>query len=230
MPARVTDFTPALASDASWWEFLGLPQSTEPIWASHQGGYSEWKILNMYHNHVRCAFEIERLERGRGAKFDYVVSAREDAFVFYDVNLPRLDALDCQLIYKNCLSWFGVNMRAQLLRRDALSFLKDRLRFYVETQTSGVAFTTPEVFELTQANAMGLTRCPVPVDDWPVTAMRYRGAGLEPCFFTAEICEPGHHKASCISPNGSSPLVRHPQTCYPASNASFVGSHVCIEQ
>jgi len=62
VPARVLEFTPALTSDTAWWGFLGLPRSTEPIWAGHQGGYNEWNILNMYHNHVKCAFEIERLE------------------------------------------------------------------------------------------------------------------------------------------------------------------------
>lgn len=229
VPARVLEFTPALTSDTAWWGFLGLPRSTKPIWAGHQGGYNEWKILNMYHNHVKCAFEIERLEHSHDARFDYLVSAREDAFVFSNVDLARFDP-HCQLIYKNCLTWSGINMRAQLIRRDALPFLKDRLRFYVETQISGVEFTTPEVWELTQANALQLARCPVHVDDWPVTAMRHRGAHLQPCFFANEICEPGPHKASCMSPRRHSQLDNVSlRACYPAANASFVGTHVCIE-
>jgi hypothetical protein len=173
-------------------------------------------ILNMYNHQVECAKYIERLEEedeemgGGGAQqFDWIISTREDAHYFYDMDLEGLlqkSDDDCDLITKDCLDFEGINMRFQLLRgKIGLEFLKSRLDVYKgmyknnkngngnedKDEDGGVTIRNPEIFEDRQAGHAGMKICKRSVSAVPVNVGRHTTDGGF-CFlpFEVEGCVP----------------------------------------
>lgn len=186
-------------------------------------------ILNMYAHQPRCveqllAYERERNSRNPAVKFrfDYVISTREDVYFFRPMNLTHLtstlrtpgsakrygqDREDaCDIPFKRCLNFWGFNMRFFILQRDkAVRFLGNRLSFYSFMYATNKTIENPERFELAMANALQLTPCPMPVDEYPVTAARYFGQG-QYCFISFEV-----------------------QNCVPKYAESFIRQHLCTD-
>lgn len=88
----------------------------------------------------------------------------------------------CDYLYKNCLTWGGVNLRVQLYRRNAaLSLLGSRLDYYQYMTTNNAAIFNTEWFEKLQAESMGWKGCGVDVQDFPVLPIRItRGFDSKP--------------------------------------------------
>jgi len=171
------------------------------------------RILNMYHHQEICAQQIGEIERGRGRVFDFVVSTREDVYLWKDMNLEELTSRHtCDIVTKDCKNWGGINMRLQLLRRDSgLRFLRDRLPFYAAMYRENRTFANPEVFELAQAEALKLSVCYRSIDNVPVTAVRHTQHG-EFCFPKFEVFN--------IAGEGS---------CMPKDHAQFTMRSFCNE-
>jgi hypothetical protein len=167
-------------------------------------------ILNMYRQQSECAKSVELLEQYYGARFDYIISTREDTFFFRHVDLRTLLAArdgSCGLTARDCLSWGGINMRFQLLGRDVgLPLLRDRIRFYASLFGSENAwgrpmrFFNPEQFEMMAAEVYNVSTCSLSVEQIPVTVARHVRNGTF-CFPPFEVMK------GCF-PRGAEALVR----------------------
>lgn len=192
------------------------------------------KILNMYEHHVRCAELIVAKEAEIGIPFDYIISAREDAFLFHPLDLHALFAKffkeqSCDIVTKDCLAWGGINMRLQILRREkGAKLLASRLAAYKTLLNSGAKVQNPERFEQKQIQEMHLKSCSASISELPVSISRIKknmsstdpisvplnGAPstLEPfCFIVEEVRDINNSTDHCI----------------PLDNASFVDAHMC---
>lgn len=169
----------------------------------HHGTSIGVNIMNMYHAHVNCAQQIEDYERQQGGngtwKFDYLVSTREDAYLYTPLNLTRQvqrlrpdvhakpnGEAKCDIVYRECLSWGGLNMRMQVMNRDAgLLMLGKRFVSYKQMRDGGWKPFNPEQFELFQTMLYNLEHCAVPVAEVPITAARHV-ANDSICFYEFE--------------------------------------------
>jgi hypothetical protein len=165
-------------------------------------------------------------------RFDYVVSTREDVYFFKPMNLTHIIhklhhgqkneylpehptpaqeqelayLSKCDVPYKRCLSFWGFNMRFFILTRDkGIPFFGNRLSFYQFLLQINKTVDNPERFELSMANALQLTPCPMSVEEYPVTAARYFQQG-QFCFIAFEI-----------------------QQCVPQDNLDFIRQHLCTD-
>lgn len=155
-------------------------------------------ILNMYYHQVNCVKQILEYEESHFMKFDYIISTREDVYFYRPMNLPAiidrlrtsdkdLDPNKCDIPFKRCLNFWGFNMRFFILTRDnGIRFFGNRLSFYKFLHKIGRTIENPERFELAQANALQLIGCPITVEEFPVTAVRYISP-TEMCFIWFEI-------------------------------------------
>jgi hypothetical protein len=133
------------------------------------------KILNMYLLQENCAHAVLASVRA-GRRYDYFISTREDVFIFQNMDLSALTRkIDdgCGAISKNCLRWWGINMRMQLFNfTSGQAFLGRRLEYYKqlydEPIKDGRSWYNPEIFESSQLTWMGLRHCPTPVTLMPV--------------------------------------------------------------
>jgi hypothetical protein len=79
----------------------------------------------------------------------------------------------CDLTFKKCLNFWGLNMRFFILVRDnGVRFFGNRMSYYKLLVKVNSTIENPERFELTMANALKLTSCAVSVENMPVTAIR----------------------------------------------------------
>lgn len=79
----------------------------------------------------------------------------------------------CDIPYKRCLNFWGLNMRLYVLTRDVgLRLLGNRFAYYRFLCKMDITVENPERFELTQANALQFVSCGLAVDLLPVTAIR----------------------------------------------------------
>ncbi len=110
---------------------------------------------------------------------------RQLAFVVPPINQPpstqyslntsvdNLSPRSCDITFKRCLNFWGLNMRFFILVRDnGIKFFGNRMSFYKLLVKVNVTIENPERFELTMANALKLTSCAVSVENMPVTAIR----------------------------------------------------------
>jgi hypothetical protein len=205
----VLPFIPDVKQD-EWLRLFGVDQLDR---ITQYVGDRQVNILNMYNHQVECARHVERLEeteRG-GVPFDWIISTREDAHYFHDIDLQKLiiEAQDeCDLITKNCLDFSGINMRFQLLRRQrGLHFLKTRLDFYKGMYTDNSTIQNPEMFEDKQANQQSsmMKVCKRPISDVPVNVGRHTTKG-DFCFLHYEV-------EGCVPPEAVRYVNR--KRCYP---------------
>ena len=131
-------------------------------------------ILNFYAHQIRCVNQIEEYERLSNSTFDYVLSSREDIYYFRSVPLDYLlshlkvpipseepiSSIHCDLIAKDCLQWGGMNMRWQLMTRNATEWaMKRRIEYYRELFTADQVIYNPEQFESAQMKFYKLRVC-----------------------------------------------------------------------
>ena len=163
----------------------------------------QFRILNMYQHQVDCAGHVQTLESLHRRRFDYIVSTREDVFLFGPLNLTAVleTSSRCDIFAKGgMLSFHGLNMRLQLMRRArGLDFLGLRLAYYrhaCEGSLGGVSSaatvaaaapsaamsrvgrhprreTNTEMFEADQARWLRMRRCDMHVTSFPVTSVRH---------------------------------------------------------
>ena len=132
-------------------------------------------ILDMYEKQVKCISQITKWEMKNKVETDYIISTREDLYVFKPFNILELikNHHSCDLIAKNCLSWGGINMRFQLYTRLAgTRMLHTRLSFYRYLQNIDVKVSNPEIYEKMQAEWLKLSVCSVSIEDLPIAASR----------------------------------------------------------
>ena len=202
---------------------LGVPAGARLdriVQAAGGGVYGDiqTRILNMYRHEAACALRVEALERARAARFDAVVSAREDVYFWRDVDLssllPSLDA-GCDIIAKDCLFHGGINMRLQLLRRSsALRVLRERLPFYASLFGASRSVFNAEAFELEQAHALNLNVCKRSVEALPVAVARLTDRDGAFCFPPWEV-EHARERRRCV-PSGFENFTRS-RRCAPPS-------------
>ena len=178
----------------------------------------EERIINMMLKDVACAEQISTYEDFYQTKFDYVASTREDAYFFTPFDLPKAlrhltGPKKCQLISKECLAWGGINMRFSLMRREVADrWLGERVWFYRSMFKHRSSVWNPEQMYLMQVNVMRITHCPVPVEDLPVGAARYK-TETEHCLILPEFtdteysCVPQNADPFPICSNRGSPLT-----------------------
>jgi hypothetical protein len=205
----VLPFIPDVKQD-EWLRLFGVDQLDR---ITQYAGETQVNILNMYNHQVECARHVESLEeteRG-GVPFDWIISTREDAHYFHDIDLQKLiieEQDECDLITKNCLDFQGINMRFQLLRRQrGLHFLKTRLDFYKGMYTDNSTIRNPEMFEDKQANQQSsmIKVCKRPISDVPVNVGRHTTKG-DLCFLPYEV-------EGCVPPEDVRYVNR--KRCYP---------------
>lgn len=134
-------------------------------------------VLEMYRHHVACAQLIADQEEHLGAHFDYIISTREDVFIFHplklEVLIETLLQKGCDMLAKNCLNWNGINMRMQLFRRKAgMVMLGQRLEYFQYLQDQGTKVSNPEGFEEKERSHHRLRLCTVGVNTLPVAVVR----------------------------------------------------------
>lgn len=170
------------------------------------------RILNMYLHQEECIKSLIEFEHIHGKSFDFIISTREDIFLFLKLdidnfitllNTPRKHAPPCDILFKNCLLWYGFNMRFYFMKRDTgVAYLGKRLEFYRVMKTINLTAHNPEQFEKFQAGHLKFNGCPIPFDLVPVTAARHVNHG-EICFIDAEL------------------------GCYNQMNETFIQNHLC---
>lgn len=180
-------------SEKEWLDFFQQP-SLDRI-RDHRGKV-QLSILNMYVHHPRCAEQIKEYELRSGWQVDYIINTREDVYFFRPMSLQtiinRLSPTHvsgqprCDLPYKQCLSFWGFNMRFYLMHRVVgLNFLSKRLQFYGLLFQNNQTVRNPEKFEARQAAWLGYQGCPLSVEVMPVTAARHVRRGFF-CFILLE--------------------------------------------
>lgn len=170
------------------------------------------------------------LEESYGRRFKLVVSTREDVFLFRPVLLAPLLAQaddECDFVAPKCLTWGGLNMHFQLMRRRwGLAFLANRLSFYSDLISTNRRASNPQQFEKLHANQLGMVLCPQPPTRLAAIAARHWEGGRL-CFIESETLE------SCTI--GGRPISWHDRQrsgcpavpCYPRENASFINGRIC---
>eukprot|EP00912_Choanoflagellata_sp_UC4_P000979 UC4_evm1s607 len=183
------------------------------------------KIFDMYSHQNDCVSALRSIEKFYGEPYDYIVSTREDVFPLKPIDLSlllsarTLDGELCDIIVKDCLSWGGLNMRFQLLRRSkAFEFLGGRFAFYKESYIKNKTYVNPEIFELAQAENLGLKICPVSIDVLPVVVARHTYDGKF-CFIPPEI--------EFSRTDKKIEEQMHGRLCIPHDTTDFVNYHRC---
>lgn len=148
-------------------------------------------ILNMYRMQENCYDTIVAEERLHNTVFDYVISTREDAYYFKPLNisdlLPFFKGGECDMVMKNCLVWNGLNMRFQLMTREAASkVIGKRMEYYHSLRKTRTLPFNPEQFELWQSRHYQVSTCPKPVELVPVAVVRHISNGTF-CFPKYEV-------------------------------------------
>jgi hypothetical protein len=156
-------------------------------------------ILNMYSHQVKCIRQLLKYEAQNNLTFDFIISTREDVFFFRPLNLStilpglRSNLSDfssknkCDIFFKRCRNFWGFNMRFYILSREVgIKFLGNRFSFYKYLYSINRTIENPERFELSEATALKLIGCPVPVENFPITAIRHFQNG-QLCFVWFEI-------------------------------------------
>jgi hypothetical protein len=130
-------------------------------------------ILNFYSHQVRCIHQVQEYEQLRHTKFQYVLQTREDIYYFQPVSLDYLVShlknpdnledtgnLQCDLITKDCLQWGGMNMRWQLMTREASnSVMLKRIEYYFHLMNTSQVIYNPEQYESQQMKFYKLRIC-----------------------------------------------------------------------
>jgi hypothetical protein len=188
----------------------------------HHGSPIALNIMNMYKGQVQCAEQIVEYEKAQQHRyslptpwqFDFLISTREDVYFYTPMIMEPLLAYmqrdlavgpkHCDVMAKNCLTFFGLNMRLQLWNRLAgLNVLSHRFTFYRDMRTSGLKAYNPESFEAMQASMYDLTLCPVNVTKVPVTAARHVHHG--------EICLYDFESKDCVPPSAYEEVAKVPR-------------------
>ena len=199
------------------------------------------RVLSMYANQVTCAAGIGILESLRGQRYDYIVSAREDTFLFHALHLSQVLTPDCDLTFKAVLSYGGVNMRLQVMRREkGLPFLAGRLNFYQHLCDRGIGANNTEIFEKKQAQHLGMKLCALPVSQFPASAARHVSNGSF-CFREETYEALGqpkkkhdqNHKVTKVLPPPPPPPAElldrlNRSQCVPSASIPFVLAHLCL--
>ena len=207
------------------------------------------RVLSMYANQVTCAAGIGILESLRGQRYNYIVSAREDTFLFHALHLSQVLTPDCDLTFKAVLSYGGVNMRLQVMRREkGLPFLAGRLNFYQYLCDRGIEANNTEIFEKKQAQHLGMKLCALPVSQFPASAARHVSNGSF-CFreetyeaLREETYEAlgrpkdkrdKNHKVTKVLPLPPPPPAElldglNRSQCVPSASIPFVLAHLCL--
>jgi hypothetical protein len=172
-------------------------------------------ILNLFMHHRRCYEQILFYEEFHPSnKIDFVINTREDIFFFKPIslqylfpnrlkeNLNRISYTnitlnsikqgDCNLVVKDCLKWFGVNMRFQLFSRDHLQYIMGKkISYYKYLIKQNQTVRNPEIFEAELFKHYRINICEYSVNDLPLAAIRYVDKNLS-CFIPQEIdgCTP----------------------------------------
>jgi hypothetical protein len=183
---------------------------------------SHVSALNMYSKYSPCADLMQEHEQARNLTFDYFILGREDLYFFHRMDLSSLlpllrrksggylnltatregSPLHCDYLSKICLDWCGVNLRFPIMTRDvALKYLRTKMDYYKSfllVDRNNMPFNT-EVLDRWHLQNLSVNVCKLPIDDYPVTAVRLIREGNETsnddfCFFAGEIkdCIPAH--------------------------------------
>lgn len=177
-------------------------------------------ILNFYSHQVRCIHQIEEYEKMTNTSFQYVLQTREDIYYFQGVSLrfllshlkdpessqDRKDPLKCDFITKDCLQWGGINMRWQLMTKDASkTVMGKRIDYYRSLLKENQTTYNPEQYELQQLKYYKIRICEFLSNKIPNAVGRH--------VKDDEIC-----------------LSLKPETidnCIPTDNITFVQNHFC---
>ena len=198
----------------------------------HPSGISV-NIMNMYQAHINCADQILAYEQEKTLevnknltawRFDYIISTREDAYFYTPMNisalLPQLRLFHnptpttvttdgnhgkCDIIFKNCLTFGGFNMRLQLFNRDSgIIMLGNRFKFYSIMHQAGWKTVNPECYEMMEAGMYDVIDCKVDIDYIPVTAARHLKDG--------DICLYDFENRECY-PTAVEENIKHIKKC-----------------
>lgn len=189
------------------------------------------RVLSMYANQVKCAAGIRILESFRGNRYDYIVSAREDTFLFHPLRLSHVLTPDCDLASKAVLAWGGVNMRLQVMRRDnGLRFMAERLDFYQHLCHNKMQAINTEVFEKMQAQHLKMKRCALPISRFPASAARHVSNGSF-CFREeTRYCTTDPDNYTRALTKEQMLLNLNNSGCVPRQSVPFVLEHLCLGQ
>ena len=173
--------------------------------------------LNMYSKYSPCADLMQEHEQLHEMTFDYFILGREDLYFFHRMDLSSLlpllrrtngdgdqtsIGLHCDYLSKICLDWCGVNLRFPIMTRDvALKYLRTKMDYYKANLLvdKNIRPWNTEVLDRWHLQNLSVNVCKLPVDDYPVIAVRLLREGNETsdddfCFFPGEVkdCIPAH--------------------------------------
>ena len=177
--------------------------------------------LNMYSKYSPCADLMQEHEQSHEMTFDYFILGREDLYFFHRMDLSSLlpllrrksgyfnltstgggSSLHCDYLSKICLDWCGVNLRFPIMTRDvALKYLRTKMDYYKANLLvdKNIRPWNTEVLDRWHLQNLSVNVCKLPVDDYPVIAVRLLREGNETsgddfCFFPGEFkdCIPAH--------------------------------------
>eukprot|EP01040_Poterioochromonas_malhamensis_P009153 gene9153-9926_t len=187
--ANIRHITPY--TELEWRKYLNLLSPNQKLDRIWQFSENQKIILNIYRNQQKCLTDIMNREEERNKRYDYLFYTREDLYYFHPLNLsipinllkqkhqvtmkgkkPSL-VPSCHLVAKDCLSWGGVSMRLELVRREeADNIFGSRLKFYRTLYTSNITVKNPELFEFQQLKEMKYQLCKVSVEVMGITVAR----------------------------------------------------------
>eukprot|EP01035_Chromulina_nebulosa_P025027 gene25027-32618_t len=173
--------------------------------------------LNMYSKYSPCADLMQEHEQSHEMTFDYFILGREDLYFYHRMDLSSLlpllrrtngdgdqtsIGLHCDYLSKICLDWCGVNLRFPIMTRDvALKYLRTKMDYYksfLSVEKNNRPWNT-EALDRWHLQNLSVNVCKLPIDDYPVTAVRLIREGDETsgddfCFFAGEFkdCVPAH--------------------------------------
>lgn len=177
-------------------------------------------ILSFYQHQDACHAQIASHEARHNMTFDYVLSTREDSFYLSPVNLTDLVAhfrhpasppstitrlQNCDIITRDCLGWAGINMRWQLMTRNASDFIiAKRFEFYRLLYRQQRQAYNPEQYEKAQMEHYGMKICEIDPNIIPTLVARHV-LDDDVCFVKPETLD----------------------DCVPRANHSFVFNKLC---
>jgi hypothetical protein len=180
-----------------------LDRLTQDIYWNVRGN-----VFGMFVNEEECSREIIVREVEHRIKYDYIVMAREDTFLFRPMDLRPVVALlspNCTLITRECLNWGGISTRLQVTSRGFGLHLYDTLTLYYKYLFDhALKHVNTESFLKHHVEWVHGKTCEVSIELLPVSVSRYINE-TEVCFTKYEVSD----------------------TCIPNGSKEFVNTHMC---
>ena len=163
------------------------------------------KVFSMFENQEECAKSIIVKEFVTGKKYNFIIMAREDTYLFKPLNMTSVVSMlgkNCSIITRRCLNWGGLGTRMQVTtRRFGLLLYGSRTTFYKYLADQDMKVYNTEDLEKKHVEWLHGIPLEISIDLFPVSASRYINQ-TSVCFVGQEVQD------NCI-PKGYESFVQH---------------------